>query len=70
MYTWLVELTLGRSGVLSTVTMASPYGRSLAGQLIRPRKHEGNRLILGTVNLPLRASEQSEVNADGLYYRP
>ena len=35
MYTWLIELTLGLSGVLSTATMALAYGATIAAQLIR-----------------------------------
>ena len=31
MYTWLVKLTLGLAGVLSTVTMGPPYGRDNFG---------------------------------------
>src|ERR1700761_3044793 len=50
-YTWLVELTFGLAGVLSTVTMSRRYGRSLATQLIRSRKHGPSTLLLSTVNL-------------------
>jgi hypothetical protein len=52
-YTWLVELRFGLAGVLSTVTMAPPYGWTIAAQLIRPRKNGGNRLFFSTVNVEL-----------------
>jgi hypothetical protein len=52
-YTWLVELTFGLAGVLSTVTMASPYDPRIAAQLIRLRKFRWNRLFLSRVNLEL-----------------
>src|SRR4029077_8887124 len=44
----------GLAGVLSTVTMASPYGRTIAGGLIRSSKHRDNSLFLSRVNLALR----------------
>ena len=53
MYTWLVELGSGLTGVLSTVTMEQPYGRRIAAQLIRLRKYRRNRLFLSRVNLAL-----------------
>jgi len=61
MYTWLVELTLGLAGVLSTVTMASPYGATISAQLIRSRKIGGNSLFLSTVNLALRTLIEFEI---------
>ena len=46
MYTWLIELTLGLSGVLSTATMALAYGATIAAQLIRLSKKGGEPGLL------------------------
>jgi len=45
MYTWLVELKFGLDGVLSTVTVGSPYGLTIAAQLIRLRKDGRSPLL-------------------------
>ena len=61
MHTWLVELKFGLTGVLSTVTMASPYGRRIAVQLIRLRKYRWNWLFLSRVNFELRPSAKCDI---------
>jgi len=61
MYTWLVELTFGLAGVLSTVTMASPYDPRISAQLIRLRKFRWNRLFLSRVNLELRPGVECDI---------
>jgi hypothetical protein len=68
-YTWLVELTFGLAGVLSTVTMVSPSGATIAAQLIRPRKNAGNRLFLSRVNVVLKQLIKSDDVAGDLIIR-
>ena len=63
MYTWLIELTLGLSGVLSTATMALAYGATIAAQLIRLSKKGGNLDFWNRANLALTHSIESKVLA-------
>jgi hypothetical protein len=64
MYTWLIELTLGLSGVLSTATMALAYGATIAAQLIRLSKKRGGNLdFWNRANLALTHSIESKVLA-------
>src|SRR5229473_1338694 len=68
-YTWLVELTFGLAGVLSTVTMGRPYGATISAQLIRSRKNGGNRLFFSRVNVELRHSVKRNIALDLFIYR-
>ena len=61
MHTWLIELMFGLAGVLSTVTMVSPYGPRIAVQLIRLSKYRWNWLFLSTVNLELRPFAKCDI---------
>ena len=59
MYTWLVELIVGLNGVLSTVTVSSPYGSTIAAQLIRLRKDGWIPMLFGRVNLELKGGPRN-----------
>jgi len=63
-YTWLSNSS-GRSGVLSTVTMPQPYGREIAAQLIRLRKHGCIGFFVSTVNALLNLLKLLHFAANG-----
>src|SRR5258708_362053 len=55
MYTWLVELTLGLTGVLSTATMGATLRSGDCGAVNSIAQKTGwNQLFLHTVNFELR----------------
>ena len=68
MYTWLVELGSGLTGVLSTVTMAPPYGSTIAAQLIRAGKNARKSLFLRRVNFVLTGWLQLECGFRQVYH--